>query len=211
MKNELVYEIAFFNLHGDATDEDAVDAAEKLQRDFLSKFNGIMYRELMKGQDGLWFDTVHWQSLGDFRKAAQEVLSDPAAAPLMQLVDFSSMAWFHAFQTRHWAKGRVPQGTGFTELNLFRLVGEGAEEEGLVPATEGGFLDSAEQSQRVIEQQEGFVDREIFKTKDDWWLDLGHWETKQAAESARQFMTKAASAEEPWVMDLMAKIEQPPA
>ncbi|MFQ6019473.1 MAG: hypothetical protein ACE5KW_01830, partial [Dehalococcoidia bacterium] len=161
MNDGLVYEIAFFGLRAGTTDQDAVDAAKKLQRHFLSKFNGVVYREFMKGQDGLWFDTVHWQSLGDFRKAAREVLSDPAAAPLLDLVDSTSMAWFHAFRARHWAKGPVPQGTGFADIYLFRLVGEGAEEEGLVPATEGDFLESADASPRVIEQQEGFVDREI--------------------------------------------------
>lgn len=207
MNDELVYEIAYFNLNEGTSDKDVVEAAEKIQRYFLSKFSGIVYRELLKDQSGLWMDTVHWESVGDYRKAAQAVLVDPAATPLMELIDFTSTAWFHAFRARHWAKRTVPQGTGFTDLSLFRLVEVGAEEEGLVPATAEEFLESVDQSQRFIEDCEGFVDREIFKTRDGWWLDLMHWGTERAAERARQSISRALRAEEPRISSLKAKID----
>ena len=84
MSDELVYEIAYFNLKEGTTDKAAVEAAEKIQKDFLSKVSGMVYRELMKDQSGLWMDTVHWKSVSDYRKAAQAVLVDPAATPLNQ-------------------------------------------------------------------------------------------------------------------------------
>ncbi len=205
--DNVVYEVARFQVRDGVSDEDVIAAAETLQSDFLVKYDGVVYRELMKAADSTWLDTVHWESVGDFAESAADVLTDPGAAGLMALIDMSSLAWFHAFRSRHWSKTAVPAASGANDLHMFRLVGEGAEIEGLLPASDEEFAAAAETAQASIEVIDGFVDRELLRTLDGWWLDLTHWADHQAADAARHKVAAATAAGEEWTRNLFGKID----
>ncbi len=207
MDDNVAYEVGMFRVRDGVADEEVIAAAEKLHRDFLSSYDGVIYRELMKAADGTWIDTVHWESVGAFAKAAADVFTHPGAAGLMALIDMSSLVWFHAFRSRHWSKTAVPAGSGANDFHMFRLVGEGAEIEGLLPASDDEFAAAAETAQASTEVIYGFVDRELFRTLDGWWLDLTHWADLEAADAARTKVATAMAAGEEWTRNLFGKID----
>jgi hypothetical protein len=196
---DLILEIAWFKLNPGVEDSRVVSGAQHVQDHFLPRFDGRIYRELLAEENGgYWIDSIHWRSVADFQKAAAEILEDPAGAPLMELIDLSSMAWFHAEQVRHWRASDVPNGAGFTELQVFRLVGPGSEIEFMTPTNADEFLEAAQSIQALLGSQRGFADRELFLTQDGWWLDLVHWDSKEDAEAAGQsVMAEMANPESP--------------
>lgn len=202
-----VFEIAWFKLKPGTENSTMLKAAQHVQDHFLPKFDGRIYRELMQ-QDGgeYWIDSIHWRALGDFEKAAAEILTDPNGAPIMELIDLSSMAWFHADRVRKW-EGDVPQGDGFTEIQFFRLVAPGSEIEFLVPATDEEFLSAAEAIQEKLSNQPGFADRELFRTTDGWWLDLIHWQSREAADTARAAIMADMADPASAAMSFVSKID----
>lgn len=206
--DSMVLEMAYFKLRPGVTDHQVLTSAQKIQDDFLPKYDGRIYREFVKGDDGLWIDSIHWRSIGDFRKAAKDVLTDPTAAPMMELLDMSSMAWFHGFLKKSWsAEVLVPDGKGFTEYSLFRLVEAGNEEEGLMPTTEEEFLAAADGIQKFVEAQDGFVTRELFQTKDNWWVDLVHWNSRADFEKASQAFNNNVATGDEAAMSFIYKID----
>ncbi|WP_420411439.1 antibiotic biosynthesis monooxygenase family protein [Roseibium sp.] len=202
-----VFEIAWFKLNPGTESATMMKAAQHVQDHFLPKFDGRIYRELMQ-QDGgdYWIDSIHWRALGDFEKAAAEILTDPNGAPIMELIDLSSMAWFHADRVRKW-DGDVPQGDGFTEIQFFRLVAPGSEIEFLVPTTDEEFLEAAEAIQEKLSAQSGFGDRELFRTADGWWIDLIHWNSKADADNAKAIIMADMAEPESVAMSFFNKID----
>lgn len=185
----VVLEIAYFELHPGTAEQRILAAAQHVQDRFLPRFDGRIYRELMREDGGdYWIDSIHWETLGQFSKAASEILSDPDGAPLLELIDPSSLAWFHAHRVTHWPAGDFPRGPGFTEIRLFRGVGAGGEIELLTPTTDADLLAAARAVQPAVARQPGFVDRELFRTEDGWWLDLVHWASKEVADASAQAM-----------------------
>ncbi len=180
-----ILEIAWFKLVPGTEAAQMIDGAQHVQDHFLPRFDGRIFRELLAEDDGdFWIDSIHWRSVGDFSKAAAEIMTDPDGAPIMELIDPSSLAWFHADLVQHWKWSEMPNGDGFTELKFFRLVAPGSEVEFLTPTTDDQFLKAAHTIQPTIEMQDGFVDRELFRTEDGWWIDLLRWTTKEAADNA---------------------------
>ena len=185
-ENAPILEIAWFKLHPGTEAASMLDGAQHVQDHFLSRFDGRIYRELMVESGGdYWIDSIRWNSVGDFAKAAAEILTDPDGAPIMELIDPATMAWFHADRVRHWRKSDIPRGDGYTEIQVFRLAAPGSELEFLMPTTDEAFLAAAEALQPSVEAQPGFADRELFRTADGWWIDLIHWQSGRHAEAAR--------------------------
>lgn len=206
--DSLVLEIAIFKLVPGTRDATMLDVSQQIQDRFLPRYDGRIYRELMKDEDsGYWIDSIHWESLGDFAKAAAGIYSDPEAAPLMRIIDPATTAWFHADRVVRWRARDVPDDSGFTELHLFRLVGEGAEVEFREPVTDAEFLRAAGAAQPFIAAQPGFADRELFHTEDGWWVDLIHWNSREAADAAAS--ARAIEMADPGsaVADLAVKLD----
>ena len=69
MKN-LIVEIAQFKLAAGMSEEDFLQEAEAVQKNFLEKQSGYIDRELLKDKDGHWVDILHWNLIGEAQKAA---------------------------------------------------------------------------------------------------------------------------------------------
>ena len=67
------------------------------------------------------------------------------------------------------------------EFSQFNLVAGTKEED---------FLEAVEFSQDFIEDQPGFVSREVLKSGDDWF-DIVRWETREHAETASEKFQEA--------------------
>lgn len=203
-----VFEIAWFKLVPGATEEQMLAGAQHVEDHFLPRFDGRVTRELMAEEGGeYWIDSIHWRSLGDFEKAAAEILTDEDGAAIMSLIDLSSMAWFHADKVQSWQAAEMPQGDGYTELQVFRLVAPGSEIEFMQPTTDEAFLEAASALQPLLAAQPGFADRSLFRTADGWWLDLIHWSGKEAATAAKATMMAGAGDEASPVMPFLLQID----
>ncbi|MCZ4279586.1 hypothetical protein O4H49_02275 [Kiloniella laminariae] len=207
-EDSMILEIAWFKLLPGVEEARFVEGAQHVQDHFLRRFSGRIYRELLRSDDDdQWIDSIHWRSVGDFEKAAAEILTDPDGAAIMSLIDPSTIVWFHADRKRHWKTASIPQGSGYTEIQFFRLVAPGSEIEYLVPTTDEEFLAAAEAIQQQMANQPGFSDREIFRTTDGWWLDLIHWQSKEAAESAMAKVMTEVTNPESVVTSFVSKID----
>lgn len=206
--DDTILEIAWFKLLPGTEEVRMLDGAQHVQDRFLPRFDGRIYRELMAEDGGdYWIDSIHWRSVGDFAKAAAEILTDPDGAPIMELIDPSTMAWFHADRIRHWQVSNVPQGDGFTEIHVFRLVAPGSEIEFLMPTTDEAFLEAAERVQQSLGEMSGFADRELFRTTDGWWVDMVHWQSREAAEAAQMAMMADMADSESAAMRFLVQID----
>lgn len=207
-EDSTILEIAWFKLLPEIEDAQFVEGAQHVQDHFLPRFDGRIYRELLRSDDGdYWIDSIHWRSVGDFQKAAAEIVTDPDGAAIMSLIDPSTIVWFHADRKRHWKTADVPQGNGYTEVQFFRLVAPGSEIEFLVPTTDEEFLTAADAIQLELANQPGFADREIFRTTDGWWLDLIHWQSRDAAEAAMANVMADKADPDSAAMGFVSKID----
>ncbi len=98
----MIIEIAQFKLVSGVSDEEFLKEAEAVQKSFLEKQSGYIDRELLKSDDGLWVDVLHWNSMKEAQKAAEVMMSDPATQGFMQKIDPSSVKMFHLMQMKSW-------------------------------------------------------------------------------------------------------------
>lgn len=70
-----------------------------------------------------------------------------------------------------------------TEVVLFRLKAD---------ITDTDFLQEATIAQTWVEQQEGYLGRELLKTSDGQWLDTVRWTGIEVAENAAQEIMNTA-------------------
>lgn len=74
MKSEnqaIVVEWAPFEMAAHVSETQLTEAAEVLERDFLSRQKGYVRRELLKGKGSQWVDLVYWSSPEDAALAAK--------------------------------------------------------------------------------------------------------------------------------------------
>ncbi len=98
----MIVEIAQFKLTEGVHEEDFLQEAEAVQKNFLEKQKGYVDRELLKNQDGQWVDILHWNSMEEAQKAAQVMMQDPATQGFIQKIDPSSIKMLHLEQARVW-------------------------------------------------------------------------------------------------------------
>ena len=98
----MIIEIAQFKLVAGVSEEDFLKEAEAVQKNFLEKQSGYIDRELLKSDDDLWVDVLHWNSMGEAQKAAEVMMDDPATQGLMQKIDPSSVKMLHLEQVKSW-------------------------------------------------------------------------------------------------------------
>jgi len=72
MSNQLTIEWTPFEILPDTTETQLVEAAKKVETDFLANAEGFVRRELLKKDEKNWVDLVYWRS----PEAAKAVMQD---------------------------------------------------------------------------------------------------------------------------------------
>jgi hypothetical protein len=83
---EYVLEWAPFELKPGVAEADLLAASDALQTEFLSQQPGFIRRELLRGKDGQWVDTVYWRSLAKAEQAARLVMESPVCLRYFELM-----------------------------------------------------------------------------------------------------------------------------
>lgn len=91
---DAVLELVRFRLTPGTTSE-AFLAAAAASVAPLSACSGFRSRRLVHDGAGLWTDVVEWADLASASRAAQTVLTDPALAPFLALIDEASVEMAH--------------------------------------------------------------------------------------------------------------------
>jgi len=97
-----VVEIARFKLNESVTDQIFLIEAERIQESFLEKQRGYLNRELLKDENGQWFDILHWASMAEAQVAAQVMTQEPACQQFIQMMDPQSINMFHLERQKEW-------------------------------------------------------------------------------------------------------------
>ena len=176
MTYPLTIEVVLFKLKPGVEAMEFVAAAEAMLPDFRA-VPGFVRRELLRGDEGLWVDVVHWRSLSEALAAMDLMMTQPSAGPFMAALDEQSIEMFHLQQV-HVDEGD-PAGT--VELVLLRLQ-PGADEDAFVRAARATTSD--------LRALDGYASRELLRADDGQWGDIVHWSSRdQALAAAEQFPT----------------------
>lgn len=81
-------------------DQDAFLTAVADAQAALGRMPGFVSREVLKNDDGLWVDLVHWQSYDQALAAAEAFGSHPELAAFGALIDETQMTMLHFDQAR---------------------------------------------------------------------------------------------------------------
>ena len=87
-----VVEWAPFRLKPGITDAELLAASEALQRDFLSRQDGFVGRELLRGANGQWADLVYWRDDESAHAIMQAVADSPACMAYFHLMEGANAA-----------------------------------------------------------------------------------------------------------------------
>ena len=90
-----VAEIVTFQLKKDAETTAFLDAATKMDP-FLKGTGAVLARTLSKDPQGVWTDHIIWRSLATARATAAQMMADPVAAPMLQMIDPEQVRMSHA-------------------------------------------------------------------------------------------------------------------
>lgn len=176
MTYPLTIEVVLFKLKPGVEAMTFVAAAEAMLPD-LRAVPGFVRRELLRGDEGLWVDVVHWRSLSEALAAMDLMVTQPSAGPFMAALDEQSIEMLHLQQV-HVDEGD-PAGT--VELVLLRLQA-GADEDAFVRAARATTSD--------LRALDGYASRELLRADDGQWVDIVHWSSRdQALAAAEQFPT----------------------
>lgn len=100
MENKIIIAITQFKLAKGVDEKAFLEISEAAQTAFFKKADGLMSRELTKGEDGVWVDITHWESLAKAEKAEKELAQNPAGLKLIQACDQPSFKLVHVEQVR---------------------------------------------------------------------------------------------------------------
>ncbi len=98
----IIVEWAPFSLKEGVNEQTMLEAAELIQKEFLSKQEGFIKRELLKGADGKWVDILHWTSKEAAEKVMQNVMSSKACQQYFQCMADATEAPLHFEQVKTW-------------------------------------------------------------------------------------------------------------
>lgn len=152
MTYPLTIEVVLFKLKPGVEDMAFVAAAEAMLPD-LRTVPGFVRRELLRGDEDLWVDVVHWRSLSEALAAMDLMMTQPSAGAFMAALDEQSIEMLHLQQV-HVDEGD-PAGT--VELVLLRLQ-PGADEDAFVRAARATTSD--------LRALDGYANRELLRADD---------------------------------------------
>ena len=90
-----IAEIVTFRLVDGAKPTDFVTAAQALTP-MLAATGHVKSRTLSMDADGTWTDHIIWTSMEVAKATAEQMMADPAAAPMMQMIDPENVQMRHA-------------------------------------------------------------------------------------------------------------------
>ena len=129
----MTVEIVLFRLNNNVVESDFLNAVAAMTPD-LRTLPGYLRRELLRGDDGLWVDVVHWRSMAAAQQAMETMMAKPSMQPFMAMLDGSSMEMRHYEETVTY--GAADDQTGLTvEMVLGRLLAD-ADAAQFVPAAQ---------------------------------------------------------------------------
>lgn len=67
----------------------------------ITRLPGFLSRELLRGDDGLWVDLVHWRSKAEALAAAEAFGAMPEVAAFASMIDEKEMTMLHLGQAFH--------------------------------------------------------------------------------------------------------------
>ena len=91
MKDATVIEITTFQLNEGVPAELLLEAADKMQKEFLAKADGFISRSITVEENGTWRDIIAWKDKRSMKEAAQRAMEPGAAAPFMRCIDIDSV------------------------------------------------------------------------------------------------------------------------
>ena len=89
-----VMELVKFNLVEGSTDQDFVQANDKLN-DWVKQQPGFQSRKLIKQQDGSWLDVVQWASLEQAQSAGEKFMADLGDSQCMAMINPETVTMGH--------------------------------------------------------------------------------------------------------------------
>ncbi|HHO55144.1 MAG TPA: hypothetical protein ENK21_02055 [Trueperaceae bacterium] len=102
MDKQIVVEIAQFRLLPAVNEQEFLVEVELSQKSFLEKQRGYIDRELLKDESGLWVDILHWQTMQDALKAAEQMMQEEVVKGFISKIDSSSITMLHLKQKGIW-------------------------------------------------------------------------------------------------------------
>jgi len=88
--SDIVVEISEFRLNAGADEEAFLEASQEMMN-ALKKQGGIVNRELLKAEDGLWIDLVHWENMDTAKSVANNVMKIPSCLEFLDMIDQASI------------------------------------------------------------------------------------------------------------------------
>jgi heme-degrading monooxygenase HmoA len=98
----IIVEVAMFKLNEGVTDQAFISEAAKVQESFLKNQKGYLDRELLKDENGQWFDILHWASMEEAQTAAQVMMQEAECQPFVQMINPQSIQMFHLVRQKEW-------------------------------------------------------------------------------------------------------------
>lgn len=86
-ENSTFIEWAPFEVRLGVSDEELMQASERVQNEFLVKQKGYIKRELLKGKDNQWADLVYWESEEDAKAAIPKTMDSEACGVFFGLME----------------------------------------------------------------------------------------------------------------------------
>lgn len=93
-KNAKAIEWVIFKPNPKITVEEVRESLESLNP-ILKSYKGFLGRQLASGNDGQWMDLVFWETIGDAKFAADNILKNEKAGKAFGVIDETEMQFFH--------------------------------------------------------------------------------------------------------------------
>jgi hypothetical protein len=101
---KIVLEIAQFRLRAGVSEKDFLKVSDRLQKDYLVKQKGYVDRELVKREDGLWSDILHWSNMEDAKRVGENIMTADAAQNFLKMLDPDSVVVMYFEQVQVYGK-----------------------------------------------------------------------------------------------------------
>jgi len=97
--NSPTVELVQFRLKPEVSEAAFLEAVADTQV-VVAQLPGFLHREVLKGDDGLWVDVIHWQTKIEALAAAQAFGTMPEVAAFGAMIDPNQMTMLHLEQAR---------------------------------------------------------------------------------------------------------------
>lgn len=88
-------ELVVFELNAGVSEDEFLAAVAQTERD-LRQLSGYLDRELSRTEGGRWIDIVHWASLDDAHRAAEQIMTLPSGQLMGSMINFETIQMLHS-------------------------------------------------------------------------------------------------------------------